>query len=111
MKTAFFLASLGTRIDTKADIFSTANVLFGILTSHKPWSEGKDKDVLKNDVRKNIMKGNKPPIDDKFLVPGTLDAMFADIILKAYEYDPDKRYSAAQILQELKKIKKQFLES
>lgn len=99
-----------TRIDTKADVFSTANVLFGILTSQRPWSEGKDKDVLKNDVRKNIMKGNKPPIDDKFRVPGTLDAMFADVILKAYEYDPDKRYSAAQILQELKKIKEQFLE-
>eukprot|EP00979_Chaetoceros_neogracilis_P017645 scaffold10260_cov266-Chaetoceros_neogracile.AAC.58 len=86
------------RIGTKADIFSTANILFGILTGAKPWGE----EAMKKDIRKNIIKGRKPEIDEKHLVEGTVDAKLAKIILKAYEFKPKDRWSATRILEELR---------
>jgi len=93
------------KIGIKADIFSSANILFGILTGAKPWGE----DLMKKDIRKNVMKGNKPKIDEKFLRKGTVDAKLAKIVLKAYEFKPEDRWSASQIIRELEYIKDRSL--
>jgi hypothetical protein len=57
------------------------------------------------DIQKRVMKGIKPQLEERYLRPGTVDAALSEIILKAYEYNPKDRWSAAQIIQELEKIK------
>ena len=89
------------KIDTKADVFSAANILYGVLTGKKPWAE----DLMTIDIQKRVMKGIKPQLEERYLRPGTVDAALSEIILKAYEYNPKDRWSAAQIIQELEKIK------
>ena len=89
------------KIGTKADMFSAANILFGILTGEKPWG----KELMRKDIRKKIIKGYKPEVDKSYLEPGTVDAELANIVYKAYEFDPNKRWSATQIIRELKYIK------
>jgi len=90
------------KIDTKIDVFSAGNILYGILTGHKPWDEDMNKDM-----QRNVMKGIKPKIDEQFRIPGTADAALAEIVLKAYEFDPDDRWSATQIVDELEKVLKE----
>ena len=89
------------RLGTKADVFSAANILFGILTGEKPWG----KEFMRKDIRKNIVKGYKPEVGERFLEPGTVDSELANIVYKAYEYDPKKRWSATQIIRELEYIR------
>jgi serine/threonine protein kinase len=89
------------KIDEKIDIYSTANILFRILTGKRPWMG-----LLRKEQQSKIIKGMKPPIDEKFLVPGTIEAELADIINHAYEYDPKERWSASQIVETLESILK-----
>lgn len=84
------------KIDEKIDIFSTANVLYSILTGKRPWEH-----KLRREIRTNVMDGKKPPIDDIYRKPGTVDAALADIIDNAYIYDPTERWSADAIAQKL----------
>jgi len=79
------------KVDEKIDIFSTANVLFAILTREKAWNTSK-----KLEIAKGVMKGTRPQIKQKYREPGSLDAALAEIILKAYNADPKQRPTAKQ---------------
>lgn len=78
------------------DIYSTAHVLYGILTGIEPWG-----DLPSSQVKRAVKRGAKPPIDDEFRVPGTTSAVLASLIDKAYEHNPEVRISAALLVREL----------
>jgi len=89
------------KVDTKADVFSAANILYGVLTGKQPWGD----ELMTLDIQKRIIKGIKPEIDEKYLRPGTVDAALSQIVLKAYELNPKDRSSAEQLIKELEQIK------
>lgn len=93
------------KIDTKADIFSAANILYGVVTGKQPWGD----EFMTIDIQKRIIKGNKPEIDEKYLRPGTVEAALSQVVLKAYEFNPRDRLSAEQLIQELEKIKNDII--
>jgi len=78
------------KLDEKIDIFSTANILYSILTGSRPWGEG----LKRLEISKAVMKKERPRIDARFRRKGTLDAVLAELIDNMYEYDPVRRYSA-----------------
>ena len=81
----------------KLDIFSTAHVLYAILTGKKPWD-----DLWGSQIKKLVKAGDKPPIvDKKYLKLGTSDAALANLIDLAYEFDPRDRPSASKLVSEL----------
>lgn len=84
----------------KLDVFSTAHVLYAILTGEHPWD-----DLWGSQVKKLIKAGNKPPIlDKKYLEPGTSDAALANLIDMCYEFDPQDRLSASKLVAELEQL-------
>ena len=87
------------KIDEKIDIYSSANILFTILTGKKAWDTDR-----REEIAKKVMKGLRPQIEEKYRIPGTYDAGLADIIMNAYDADPKKRISAKQIVQKLENI-------
>jgi Protein kinase domain len=78
------------------DTYSTANVLYGVLTGTEPWAE-----LPSSQVKRAVKHGLKPPIDEKFRVPGTINAMLADLVEQAYEHDPLVRITAPALVAEL----------
>lgn len=85
------------RLTEKLDVFSTAHVLYAILTGEKPWD-----DLWGTRVKELVKAGNKPTIvDKKYLKLGTSDAALANLIDLAYETDPKDRVSASQLVAEL----------
>ena len=85
------------KVTEKLDIFSTAHVLYGILTGEQPWD-----DLWGSQVKKMVKVGKKPPIVNKeYLKLGTSDAALANLIDLAYELDPQDRPSASKLVAEL----------
>ena len=78
------------------DVYSTAHVLYGILTGEEPWSE-----LPSSQVKRAVKRGTKPTFDDKFRKPGTTDAILASLIDKAYDRDPELRISAPDLVAQL----------
>ncbi len=87
------------KIDEKIDIYSTANVLYGILTGQKPYES-----KMRREIRKNVMDGVIPHIDEEFRVPGTVDAVLVEIIENTYSRDPEKRWSASTVVNKLESL-------
>ena len=94
------------KINEKIDIFSTAHVLYGILTGQRPFNN-----MIRKDMKRNVMKGEKPEISKEFRKPSTVDAALADIVDNAYSFDPEERWSAATIIEKLESLKKSSLRS
>ena len=92
------------KIDTKIDIFSTGNVLFNILTGEEPWGRG----VMKLDVQRNVKKGILPEISEEYRKPGTIDNELAELVIQAFAFKPENRWTAAQFVDKLEKIKKEY---
>jgi len=81
----------------KIDVFSTAHVLYAILTGVRPWD-----DLWGSQIKKLVKAGDKPPIlDKKYLKLGSSDAALANLIDLAYEFDPQDRVSASKLVAEL----------
>ena len=78
------------------DTYSTAHVLYGILTGEEPWRE-----LPSSQVKRAVKRGTKPTIDDKFRKPETTDAILASLIDKAYDRDPAVRISAPDLVAQL----------
>ena len=87
------------KVDEKIDIYSSANILYRILSGKKPWMG-----LLRKEQQTNIMKGIKPSIDEEFMVPGTIEAELAAIVSHAYEYDPKERWNSSQIVERLERL-------
>jgi hypothetical protein len=87
------------KIDEKIDLYSAANVMYGILTGHRP-----HENKLKNELRKMVMKGKKPEIHKDFRKPGTIEAVLADIVDNAYSLDPKARWSAKKVVEKLESV-------
>ena len=87
------------KIDEKIDLYSVANVLYGILTGRKPYEN-----KLRRDIKKNVMKGQSPDIENDFRKPGTYDALLVQIIENAYSLDPKKRWSAKEVVEKLERV-------
>lgn len=81
------------------DMYSTAHVLYGILTGRKPWD-----DLWATKIKKLIKYGERPPIDKKFLILGTSDAALANLVDLAYEFDPKDRLQASKLVSELERL-------
>jgi Protein tyrosine and serine/threonine kinase len=79
------------------DTYSTANVLYGILTGKEPWAE-----VPSSMLKTYVKRGWKPPIDDSLRVPGTTNGILASLIDQAYEHDFEARITAPQLAEKLK---------
>jgi len=90
------------RIDSKIDVFSAGNILFGILTGAKPFG-----DMMRKDIRGNVMKGIKPNIDEKSLKT-VADRELANLIDRTFEINPDLRPSAAQLVKEIEQLIERF---
>jgi serine/threonine protein kinase len=84
------------QLTEKIDIYSTAHILFGILTGQEPW-----KDYRGSQVKDMVKRGTKPAIEAKFIVQNSTDAVLAMLIDASYELDPDDRLSATQLVEQL----------
>ncbi len=87
------------KIDEKADVYSTANVLYGILTGKRPYEN-----KLRREIRRNVMNAKKPEIPKDFLKAGTNEAALGEIIDNAYSFDPKDRWSASKIVELLESM-------
>lgn len=87
------------RIDEKIDIYSVANVLYGILTGTKPYEN-----KLRREITKYVMSGKRPEIDPSFRKSGTVDGVLVEIIENAYSLNPEKRWGASTIVQKLESL-------
>lgn len=86
-------------LSNKLDIYSTANVLYEVLTGYEPWPK-----TTVTKVKVHVTKGDKPPIPDEYLYPGSTDAGLAQLINLGYEFSPDHRISAADMVVGLEKL-------
>lgn len=86
-------------LDDKLDIYSVANVLFSILTGEEAWEA-----YSTRETQKMVKKGIKPYIPDEFRPPGSTDEALGNLIELAYEVDPSKRISAAELVTELEAL-------
>jgi serine/threonine protein kinase len=84
----------------KMDVFSLGNVLFHILTGQKPWGDG----ILANSVKKTIRNGGQPNIPIEYRKEGTFDAALSVLIDMAFEYDPETRIQASELVAELDRL-------
>lgn len=89
-------------LTTKADIYSVAHVLYGILTGREPWSY-----MQKSMVKTLIRSNKKPQIPSEYLIPNTTDAALATLVQMAYERDPDNRISARELVRQLERLQHQ----
>lgn len=85
-------------LDEKLDIYSAANVLYGIVTGKKAWYQ-----LSTSEAKKYVKSGALPVIPDTLRQPGTLDGVLTNLTERAYEVDPSKRISASQIVTELER--------
>ena len=81
------------------DMYSTAHVLYGILTGEKAWGE-----FWGTQIKKMVKEGRKPPIDKQYLTPGTSDVALANLTDLAYEVDPRFRLRASKLVDELERL-------
>eukprot|EP00977_Amphora_coffeiformis_P009868 scaffold2276_cov160-Amphora_coffeaeformis.AAC.6 len=83
-------------LDEKLDVYSGANVLYGILTGQKAWYT-----LSTSETKKYVKSGAIPIIPNSLRQPDTLDGVLANLTEMAYEVDPSKRISAHQLVVEL----------
>ena len=81
------------------DVYSTANVLYYIMTGEHAWYG-----LSLEEVKQAIRKGGRPNTQD-LARPGSSDAVIVSVIQKAYDPDPKKRVTAKQMLEELEKAR------
>ena len=86
------------KLTEKIDVYSGANVLYGILTGRRHFADSNNRSI-----KKLVMNGQKPPIPDEFKVEPS-DKALADLIGRAYERNPQRRISAGEMVQELEKL-------
>jgi len=89
-------------LDEKLDIYSTANILYTLLTKKRAWD-----DLNQLEAKNFVKKGNIPRIwvDDKDNeLPDDIKKQLIDINERAYILDPRKRISAGEMASELQKL-------
>ena len=86
------------KLTEKIDVYSGANVLYGILTGRRHFADSNNRMI-----KKLVMNGQKPPIPEEFKVEPT-DKALADLIGRAYERNPQRRISATEMVQQLEKL-------
>lgn len=93
-----------SKLDEKLDVYSTANVLYGILTGQKAWYQHSS-----SETKKFVKQGAIPTIPDQYRRPGTIDFVLTNLTERAYENDPSKRISAREIVVELERARDQLM--
>jgi serine/threonine protein kinase len=92
-------------LSEKLDIYSAGNILYGIITGHRPWSDERGKHV-----RAAIQKGERPLVNDTIRnAAGTVDADLTRLLDRVYEHDPTKRASAGEVVGELESLLDAYL--
>jgi serine/threonine protein kinase len=87
-------------LSEKLDIFSAGNILYGIITGNRPWSDERGKHI-----RAAIQKGDRPPVNDTIRnAAGTVDAELTRLLDRVYEHDPTERASAREVVLELESL-------
>ena len=86
------------KLTEKIDVYSGANVLYGILTGLRHFADSNNRMI-----KKLVMNGQKPPIPDEFKVDPT-DKALADLIDRAHERNPHRRISASEMVRELEQL-------
>jgi hypothetical protein len=81
------------------DMYSTAHVLYAILTGEKAWGE-----FWGTQIKKMVKEASKPPIDKQYLTLGTSDAALANLIGLAYEFYPRDRLTSSKLVDELERL-------
>jgi mitogen-activated protein kinase kinase kinase 7 len=89
----------------KLDIYSVANILYSLLTKQRPWE-----DLSQAETKQFIKKGKIPKIwvADDIIMPDPLKEALVHINERAYQLDPRKRISAAEMAEELGKVLEQL---
>ena len=88
-----------TDLDEKLDIFSVANIYYGILAGEDPWTGWST-----TEVKKTVQKGFKPLVPEEFRQKGTSDEALQNLTLRAYELNPRERISAAELVKDLETL-------
>ena len=92
-------------LSEKLDIYSAGNILYGIITGRRPWSDERGKHV-----RAAIQKGERPLVNDTIRnAAGTVDAELTRLLDRVYEHDPTKRVSAGEVVGELESLLDAYL--
>lgn len=87
----------GKETDERADLYSTAVVLYEMLTGHLPFEKSTDYDLIKSQIEE------KPK--SMRLFAGLIPPMLDRTVLTALEKRPDKRFaSAREFIDELNKV-------
>jgi hypothetical protein len=87
-------------LDEQLDVYSTANVLYAILTGEPAW----DEDSSSDEVQRKIRKGLQPLIPEKYQISGSADEVLADLIVRAYAVNPRERITAPKLVAELEQL-------
>lgn len=83
----------------KMDVYSVANVLYGILTGTKPYGG-----MTSSQIQTVVKEGKIPPLEVRYRREGTSDEKLAYLTERAYEFDPRKRISARVLAEELERL-------
>jgi serine/threonine protein kinase len=87
-------------LSEKLDVYSAGNILYGIITGQRPWSDERGKHI-----RTAIQMGERPVVNDTIRnAAGTVDAELTRLLDRVYEHDPKKRASAREIVGELESM-------
>ncbi|KAL3807969.1 hypothetical protein ACHAXA_010771 [Cyclostephanos tholiformis] len=87
-------------LSEKIDVYSAGNILYGIITGLRPWSDERGKHI-----RAAIQMGERPLVNDTIRnAVGTVDAELTRLLDRVYEHDPNKRASAREIVGELESL-------
>jgi serine/threonine protein kinase len=86
-------------LDAKMDIFSTANVLYSILSGEQAWTHW-----TSEEAQELVKAGLVLRVPDEFRTPDTLDGSLTNLTEQAYRFYPAERISAADLVKGLEGI-------
>jgi hypothetical protein len=86
-------------LSEKLDIYSTANVFYGILLGQNPWNK-----FYSIEAKQKIQERISPLVPPEFRQKGTTDELLQNLTTRAYELDPVQRISASQLVKELERL-------
>jgi serine/threonine protein kinase len=86
-------------LDEALDIYSVANIFYGIITGKPAWSE-----FTSSETKENVQRGVQPYIPDDLRKPGTADEALALLTQRAYTRDPQERITAPELVRELETL-------
>ena len=89
--------SLNDNLDEKTDIYRVALTLWSLLSRESPYKRQKD-------FKHSVIAGERPSLD---LVSGYPQEM-KDLIVQAWDSEPQKRPSASEMAERMRVIVKQF---